>query len=74
VPTTSCPPSELHGPSLSEVLSLALIHAPARREELERVTPQIEQRLESLWDEEEKEKEGLVKLRQKLIDQWRSNT
>jgi len=40
------------------------------REELERVTPKIEQELESMWDVEEKERKVLVRLRQQLINQW----
>eukprot|EP00286_Rhodomonas_abbreviata_P023212 CAMPEP_0181300118 /NCGR_PEP_ID=MMETSP1101-20121128/6716_1 /TAXON_ID=46948 /ORGANISM="Rhodomonas abbreviata, Strain Caron Lab Isolate" /LENGTH=435 /DNA_ID=CAMNT_0023405327 /DNA_START=292 /DNA_END=1599 /DNA_ORIENTATION=+ len=40
------------------------------KEELERVTPRIEAELETLWDEEEKERTGLRQLRQRLIDQW----
>mmetsp|Transcript_51647 Transcript_51647/g.121236 ORF Transcript_51647/g.121236 Transcript_51647/m.121236 type:complete len:445 (-) Transcript_51647:89-1423(-) len=42
------------------------------REELERVTPRIEAELETLWDEEEKERKGLSSLRQRLISQWRA--
>jgi len=40
------------------------------REELERVTPKIEQELETIWDVEEKERKVLVRLRQQLINQW----
>jgi len=40
------------------------------REELERVTPRIEAKLETLWDEEEKERKGLMRFRQHLIAQW----
>jgi len=40
------------------------------REELERVTPKIEKQLETIWDTEEKERKVLLRLREKLIEQW----
>jgi len=40
------------------------------REELERITPKIEEELESLLDEEEKDRKVLQRLRQQLINQW----
>jgi len=43
-------------------------------EELERVTPKIEQELETIWDIEEKEQKVLVRLRQQLINQWSRET
>lgn len=42
------------------------------REELTRVTPLIEQRLESIIDEENEEKERLAALRERLAKQWRA--
>eukprot|EP00961_Rhodomonas_salina_P278220 3759267-Rhodomonas_salina.2 len=45
---------------------------PPGEQELERVTPRIEAELETLWDEEEKERKGLSSLRQRLISQWRA--
>ena len=40
------------------------------REELERVTPKIEAQLETIWNDEEKERKVLGRLRQQLINQW----
>ena len=40
------------------------------KEELERVTPRIEKELETIWDNEDKERRNLMRLRENLISQW----